>query len=115
MFEVSIEVFFDDQRVMLFSHRRGILSCEAFSESVSALVVFVFEAAFPEDFVNIPRVNDEFSVLFEEFPNGVVFRGSGVYTDDFSDKGLPSVWAVVQPVVDWFSLMRRVSCVITWA
>ena len=115
MFEVSIEVFFDDQRVMLFSHRRGILSCEAFSESVSALVVFVFEAAFPEDFVNIPRVNDEFSVLFEEFPNGVVFRGSGVYTDDFTDKGLPSVWAVVQPVVDWFSLMRRVSCVITWA
>ena len=53
-----------------------VMSSETLSENVSTLVVFMFESTFTENFVNISNICDVVSVLFETFPNGVMFRGA---------------------------------------
>ena len=108
--KVGIEMFFDKSgRVCWFN----VICSETLSENVSTLVVFMFESTFAENFVNLSNICDVVSVLFETFPNGVMFRGTRVNTDDFTDKRFPSVRSVVQPVIDWSRVLNMISGVIT--
>ena len=77
--------------------------------------MLMLEAAFSEDLVNILNVDDFVSMFLEVSPDGVVFGGSGVDTDDFTNEGLPSVWPVVHSVVEGFVAMRIVRSVVTGA
>ena len=36
------------------------------------------------------------------FPDGVVFGGSGVYADDFTNERFPSVGSIVHSVIEGF-------------
>ena len=83
MFEISIEVGFHCE---WFVSWLSVSGCEAFSEDVSALVMLVFESAFSQDLVNVLGFNDLSFVSIEIFPNGVVFGGSRVYTDDLTNE-----------------------------
>ena len=112
MFEVGIEVLFNREG---FVSGLCVVGSEAFGEDVGALVMLVFEAALSEDLVNVMNLNDFISVFLEVIPNGVVFWGSGVDADDFSNEGFPSVGPVVHTVVQGFVAVRTVSGVVTGA
>ena len=77
--------------------------------------MLMLEAALSEDLVNILNVDDFVSMFLEVSPDGVVFGGSGVDTDDFTNEGLPSVWPVVHSVVEGFVAIRIVRSVVTGA
>ena len=66
MFEISIEVGFNSE---WFVSWLSVIGCEAFSEDVSALVMLVFQAAPPQDLVNVMNLNDLSFVCSEIFPN----------------------------------------------
>ena len=85
MSEISVEVFFNSERAMCFGGRR-VVGCEAFSKDMGTLVMFVFESALSEDCVNVLHLNNFISMFLEVFPNGVVFGGSRVYTDDLTNE-----------------------------
>ena len=66
-------MFFDQSGCVCWFN---VIFSETLSENVSTLVVFMFESTFAENFVNISNICDVVSVLFETFPNGVMFRGA---------------------------------------
>ena len=81
--KVSIEVFFNSQRVV---RRLFVIGSEAFSKDMCTLVMLMFESTFSEDFVYIFDL--VYTVFFarEVIPNGIMFRGSGVNADDFTNE-----------------------------
>ena len=85
MSEISVEVFFNSERVMCFRGRR-VVGCEAFSKDMGTLVMFVFESALSKDFVNVFNFDDFVSMFLEVFPDGVVFGWTGVDADDFTNE-----------------------------
>ena len=48
--------------------------------------MFVFETALSEDLVDVFNFDDVVSMFLEVPPNGVVFWGSGVNTDYFTNE-----------------------------
>ena len=92
---------------MLFNCERSVsglcvVRCEAFCEDVSALVMLVFEATFPEDFVDVFNFYDLGFVRSKVIPYWIVFRRPGVDPDDFPNEGFPSIGPVVHPVIEGF-------------
>ena len=55
MFEVGIEVLFNSEGVVCGF---CVVGCEAFSEDMGALVMFVFESALSEDLVDVFNLDD---------------------------------------------------------
>ena len=73
--KVSVEVHFNNARAV-FIGGWFVISCEAFSEYMCTLVMFVFEFALPQDCINIFNLDDFMSIFLEVSPHGIVFGGS---------------------------------------
>ena len=73
--KVSVEVHFNNARAVIIGGW-FVISCEAFSEYVCTLVMFMFEFALPEDCINIFNLDDFVSIFLEVSPHGIVFGGS---------------------------------------